>query len=176
MVRKMKSILILTSAGDVHAYAVAEALRSKGGRVTLWHTSDYPSWSRETIRFSRDVESIVLRSPGVSLESPPDVVWNRRPSYYVDPSHVDPRDLAFAEASCHAARRSMFEFVAPSGFWVNDADASLRAKHKPLQHREAVKAGFATPDTLYTNDPEEIRNFIRANGGRVVFNQYARQT
>ncbi len=44
-------ILILSRPTDAHAFAVAEALRRKGAEAVLWHTTDFPSRSRESVRF-----------------------------------------------------------------------------------------------------------------------------
>jgi glutathione synthase/RimK-type ligase-like ATP-grasp enzyme len=53
-------------------------------------------------------------------------------------------------------------------FLGQTVDASRPIRH--LAHRIFFSApGFVTPDTLYTNDPKEVRAFLRANGGRIIF-------
>jgi glutathione synthase/RimK-type ligase-like ATP-grasp enzyme len=62
--------------------------------------------------------------------------------------------------------------MAPEAFWVNPLDAAIRAERKPYQHQIAVEVGFATPATLYTNDPQEIRAFLKRKGGRIAYKPF----
>lgn len=38
-----------------------------------------------------------------------------------------------------------------------------------MQHRTALQVGLKMPETLYTNSPREVRAFIRAKEGRVIY-------
>jgi glutathione synthase/RimK-type ligase-like ATP-grasp enzyme len=169
----MTGILILTNSGDVHAFAVHEALRHKGVDSTLWLTSDYPTIARETIAFRGRASRVSIRGRDLDLDDVrPDVIWNRRPSYVVDDALLHPADRQFADLQCKAHRDALFALLRRTGFWVNDRDAAVRANHKPLQHALAVECGLEMPDTLYTNDPAEIRAFVREHGGRIVFKPF----
>jgi glutathione synthase/RimK-type ligase-like ATP-grasp enzyme len=169
----MTGILILTNSGDVHACAVHEALRRKGVHSTLWLTSDYPTIARETIAFRGRESRVSIRERGLDLgDVRASVVWNRRPSYVVDNTLLHPADREFVDLQCKAHRDGLFALLRRAGFWVNDRDAAVRANHKPLQHAMAVECGLEMPDTLYTNDPAEIRAFIREHGGRIVFKPF----
>jgi glutathione synthase/RimK-type ligase-like ATP-grasp enzyme len=63
----------------------------------------------------------------------------------------------------------MLGLIAPDAFWVNPADAAINAGYKMLQHRSAVVLGLKAPDTLYSNDPRQIRAFIQRHGGEIVY-------
>lgn len=167
-------VLILTEAEDIHAIAVAEALNRKGASVTLWATSDFPTHADETVRYGSDgARSIHLRGADLHLENPAfDVVWRRRPSYAVDHASLHPADRAFAEAECGMFRRSLFRLISPGAFWVNPMEGAALAGSKILQHEAASKAGLRMPDTLFTNSPEEIRNFL-AGGRQVIYKPLA---
>lgn len=168
-----KRVLILTEFGDAHSYAVAEALRRKGVDVVLWHTADFPTCSGETILFEDGERRIVIRGPNLLLENCCfDSVWHRRPTYVLNEGHLHPADRRFANAECNVFRRSLFNLLAASAFWVNSPDSIIRAGRKPLQHQIADEVGFFTPATLYTNDPAEIREFIRRQGGRIVYKTF----
>jgi len=166
-------ILILTEAGDGSAYAVATALQLKGAEVILWHTSDFPVHSTETALFENGVLSIHRGGPEETLALTNfDVVWRRRPSANLDMSKLHPADRKFAEAECQVFRRSLFSILCRQAFWVNQPEAAISAGSKLVQHQAALDVGLLVPDTLYTNDPLEIRQFIRRNGGTIIYKTF----
>jgi len=165
-----KRILILTEFGDIHAYAVSQALDRRGADVTLWHTTDFPSCNGETIHFERGERNIRVRGPALDLEDFRfDTVWHRRTSYALPEDKLHPADRRFADAECRLFRCSVFDLLAPDSFWVNPPQAAARAERKPFQHQIAHEVGFATPATPYTNAPEEIRSFLNKQGGQIVY-------
>lgn len=170
----MKSkILILTEPGDTHAYAVALALERKGAQAVLWHTTDFPTKATESIVFTQERMRVRLRGPGLDLSDFDfGVVWHRRPAYVLEESELHPADRKFAELECYIFRRSLLNLVAPRAFWVNPPDAATGAGRKPVQHAAAIAVGLATPDTIYTNDPEEIREFLDSHGGEIVYKPF----
>ncbi len=169
----MTRILIMTFLGDRHAYAVAEALRRKGESPVLWLTADYPMRARETIEFRGREHRIAIAGPDFETAAADfDVVWNRRPAFYLEPSFLHPADVEFAREGCKRFREALFLLLAPGAFWVNGREVAARALHKPLQHAVAIDVGLETPDTLYTNDPEAIRAFIREQGGSIAYKPF----
>lgn len=164
----MTRILIMTVPGDVHAYAVREALRRKGADATLWMTTDFPLQSRETIAFHDGRSRIRLSGPNLDTGDAFDVVWHRRPSIHVDATRVHPADEEFVRESCKRFREALYLLLARDAFWVNGREAALRAMHKPLQHAIAVECGLELPASVYSNDPEVIRAFARGHGGTII--------
>src|SRR5262249_4297308 len=65
---------------------------------------------------------------------------------------------------------SMLGLISPEAFWVNPAGAAISAGYKLLQHSAASTLGLKTPDTLYSNDPQQIRTFIQRHGEEKVYN------
>lgn len=166
------SVLIVSTQGDVHAYAVAEALRLKGAECVLWLTSDYPTVLCETVLFQDGQRAIELVGPELRIEEPRsrfDTVWHRRPRFVLDDGVLHPADVGFAELGCKAFRESLLTVLAPDAFWVNRREAANRAGGKIVQHHAALRCGFRVPDTLYSNSPDRIRTFIREHGGRIAF-------
>jgi glutathione synthase/RimK-type ligase-like ATP-grasp enzyme len=167
-----KHVLIPTQPGDVHACAVAEALRRKGERPLIWHTSDFPHRATETVRFAGASQAVRIRESGPAGmdlgEQRVDVVWNRRPDHRVNEDALPPADAELASRSCDVFRRSLFQVLGRDAFWVND-DAAVRRNSKLVQHRAATALGLRVPDTLYTNDPQAIRAFLREQGGSAVY-------
>jgi glutathione synthase/RimK-type ligase-like ATP-grasp enzyme len=161
-------VLILTEANDIHAMAVAEALERKGAEVTCWATSDFPIHSDESVRYCTDgTKSIRIRGADLDLVNPAfDVVWRRRPAYVLDRDVLHPADRSFADSECGMFRRSLLRLIAPGAFWVNPPEGAALAASKILQQEAAMKIGLAMPETLFTNSPEEIRQFLQ--GRRTV--------
>lgn len=168
-------IVIATTTGDFHSHAVALNLRRRGAAVTLWHSNDYPKGATETIAVRDNQCRVVVRDMETQLPAAPTAIWHRRPGMTLDRETLDPADVAFADQSCRMARRSVMSLYGRKAFWVNDSAAAVRANSKPLQQIIAAEAGFRTPDTLYTNDPKEIRVFLRANNDRIIFKPIAGQ-
>jgi glutathione synthase/RimK-type ligase-like ATP-grasp enzyme len=169
----MTRILIMSYLGDLHAYAVQEALRRKGAEATLWMTADFPMRSRETIAFRGAESRVRLTGPNFEVNDAAfDVVWHRRPTYHLDASLLHPADEPFARESCKRFREALYLLLARDAFWVNPREAALRALHKPLQHAVAVDCGLEMPDSLYSNDPDAIRGFIREHGGTIAYKPF----
>ena len=163
------TVLILTFPGDIHAVAVAAALRRKGAVPVTWFNPDFPMRTGETVAFEGARLAIRVRGREVDPGGGGiDTVWNRRPGHAIDFGVLHAADREFAERSCDIFRRSLFDLVAPGAFWVNP-HAAVRRNSKPLQQAAAVQVGLETPDTLYTNDPTEIRRFLRRQGGRIAY-------
>jgi glutathione synthase/RimK-type ligase-like ATP-grasp enzyme len=165
-----RSILILTEGDDIHAIAVAEALERKGAEVTLWATSDFPTRSDESVHFGANgTKDVRVRGTDLDLVNPGfDVVWRRRPTYLLDRASLHPADQPFADAECGMFRRSMLRLLAPAAFWVNAPEGAARAGSKMLQHEAAAEVGLTMPETLFTNSPEEIRQFL-AVGRQIIY-------
>ncbi|MEO7418325.1 MAG: hypothetical protein ABI163_14795 [Thermoanaerobaculia bacterium] len=171
-----KKILILTEAGDLHAYAIAEALRRKGSEPVLWHTSDFPSQSSESVLFEGCEERLQVDAPGLALREADfntfSTVWRRRPSQVLPLHLLHPADHKFVESECNIFRRALFGLVSCNSFWVNPLAAATAAGSKLTQHRCARNCGLTLPDTLYSNDPGEIRRFLVRHGGEIVYKTF----
>ncbi|MFY0563295.1 MvdC/MvdD family ATP grasp protein [Archangium lansingense] len=165
----MKTVLILSQPNDLHAAAVTEALTRRGAEAILWHTSDFPSRATETVSFVGKQRSVRLRGLELDVsEQSIHTVWNRRPTFVLDGLPLHPADRPFVEMGCETFRRALFDTLAPRAFWVNPQHAITRTS-KLRQHQAALDVGLEVPDTLYTNDPKEIRTFLREHPGQVIY-------
>jgi glutathione synthase/RimK-type ligase-like ATP-grasp enzyme len=163
-------VLILTNPTDEHLFAFREALIAKGAEVVLWHTSDLPSLQTASARFTRSRRSWRLRGPELDLSDfQPDVVVRRRPMPSVLPPGLHAADLSFAARECQSFSSGFQKLVAPDAFWVNRPEAGRSASLKVFQHQIALEAGLDLPDTLYSNDPAEIRDFVSAAPSGVIY-------
>ncbi len=166
-------VLILTELGDIHAYAVSEALRLKGAEPILWHTSDFPSRSVESLAIEGGSMHVDIHGPNLGLVNPQvDVVWHRRPSYVLPEHGLHPADRTFADQECSIFRRSLLTLLAPGAFWVNPLESAVVAGRKAVQQWIATGAGLRTPASLYSNDPGQIRSFLARHGGQAIYKPF----
>jgi hypothetical protein len=166
-------ILILTSAGDTHSYAVAEAIRRKGGDPILWHMTDFPTRSGEALLFDGDHSSLHVEGLDADLSiSSIQSVWRRRPAHVVDEAVLHPADREFVQLECAVFRRSLLPVIFQDAFWVNPPDAAVSAGRKIVQHKLATAIGLKTPATIFTNDPRRLREFMARHGGKIVYKTF----
>ncbi len=170
-----KRILIVSEASDLHSDAVAWALRKKGHDCELLLTPDFPTLLGLSLRIGPDdlTGRFVLRGPGVVNEdrsAPFDTVWLRRPGGAVLPEDMHPGDRQVAARQCEIFLAGVAPFLdrGAGTFWVNPPASDVAAQQKGCQLRSAARAGLKIPETLISNDPAEIRAFLREHGGTVA--------
>jgi len=56
----------------------------------------------------------------------------------------------------------------PAILWVNPMDAVTLAERKVFQLRVAQQLGFRIPQTLISNEPDQLRNFYNTHKGKVI--------
>lgn len=162
----MTSILVPTMVGDEHAQAIYCASRLvKGYEVLRWFGADFPTRQVASWRFTNEKPvRWSLAGPDLLLDTHSfDVVWLRRPVDPVLPETLHPDDQRMAERENVRFYQSLWYLVGTAATWINPYHAHLRACCKTVQLREAREAGFTIPNTLASNDPEQIVKFIREN-------------
>jgi len=166
------SILILGFPLDVHIHAVRWALNQVSVRNEIVYTSDIPQVLRSSIRIGggRTARAEFRHGASHGATGAFQTVWFRRGGLPMRPAAMNDADWTITQRECDHYIRSLRYHLGPQACWVNDIDARERALLKSLQLETALASGFAIPDTLFSNDPDEIRRFyteFRASG--VVF-------
>lgn len=164
-----KRIVILSQEVDPHADTMVGVLKERGIKPVRFHTKDFPTKVRLTIRSGRDgAEDIVISSDNWTINGNEILsVWNRRPDTpFLDPS-LSPEEQRMALAECHASLVGFYR-ICP-GLWVNHPDNNRVASSKNLQQQAAKAVGLKVADTLLTNDPDEARRFYEAHSGSIIF-------
>ncbi len=168
-------VLISTVPDDIHAGTVSLALERHGARVRRWYPSAYPLG--DTLSFSIDGDgraSNRLDWQDDSLELDRCQIgsfWYRRQGSPTLSGALHPADHYMALKSTQritddtVARLSARAVLPVNPFY----QADIVERSKMLQLRQAVDLGLACPTTLISNDPAEIRAFIRRHEGEVVF-------
>ena len=167
-------ILTLTEPHDDHALYVQEALRAKGSDTTLWFTADLAQMQAVSIEVGQEAGvRLQADGPDLHLAAPPRVVWLRRAAPAVPSADLHPADRTWAQKEYEEFHWWLVRGLSETAFWVNPFDSSRRARSKLAQQQEARRAGLHVPPTLYTNDPDRVRAFLRAHGGRAVYKSYS---
>jgi hypothetical protein len=90
-------------------------------------------------------------------------VWFRRSGLPMRPPGMPDADWIVATRECDYHIRNLRRLLAPEAYWVNDIAAREVVLLKMPQLVAAAACGFAIPETLYSNDPDEIRRFWAAH-------------
>lgn len=171
---RSEGVVVVGSPIDGHVGAVTSALAERGIETTVLDSLSYPSGPRISLGdrlssikldgkdigkpaavYVRDVYAHPL-SVGVEAEQQMDGDWRRTL-------------VAFREKS-----QVMFSILArwdELGVPMYNPTAPDWRYSKPFQLGLLEAAGLPVPRTLWTNDPEAVRNF--AGGGRVIYKPIA---
>jgi hypothetical protein len=154
----MSKIIIVSNPLDLHADSVAWAIRQMGGEV-LFVRSQNP-FSYHTFDLThRDRSDLLI--DGVRVE-PTDRVWLRRPygRDLVPPPAVHPADFNFAQQAAASFYEEILQHLSEVPFCVSPSPNILRADLRSVQLRVARDCGLQTIDTLISNDPASIYQFV----------------
>jgi hypothetical protein len=166
-----RRIAICTLADDFHAYVIQNALRTVHQTPCVVVATDRLSGS-PSLSWSNDgfCPPTVQAISGEQIDVRQlDLIWWRRgnvtprlPAGIADPAHS-----TLIRNDCHAGLLGLLlnEF---RGVWISDPLATHRAQNKLVQLRAAEAAGFRTPKTLVSQDPERIRAFCASLDNRVI--------
>lgn len=173
------SILILGFPHDIHIHAVLWALDHVGAAHQLLYTPDLPQMLRASIHMGGGAPTTASFRQGDmrGTSGSYDAVWFRRSGLAMRPAGMPDADWTITERECDHHIRILRHHLAPSAYWVNDIEARERSMLKSPQLEAAAACGLATPETLYSNDPDEIRRFYAAHRDhgvifKLVFQSY----
>ena len=167
-------ILTLADPRDDHALYVQEGLRARGGDTVLWFTGDLAQLQAVSVELGEETGTrLSATGPDLRLGSaPPQVIWLRRPVRPILSEDIHPADRMWARNEYEEFYTWLLRGLPESAFWINPFESSRRARSKLAQQEVARRAGLRTPRTLYSNDPAEIRAFLRAHGGQAVYKAF----
>jgi len=174
----MTSVVTVTCFGDYHAYVVEEVLRERGIDHRLWLASDFPRDLKISAHYpsdsSLDKFKIVAASETFDLDDVK-VVWNRRPNVgNIFDDDLHPGDRAFVADETRHFLRTLWLTSARTALWANDPVAKLQADSKAWQILKARAVGLATPETLMSNNFDDVVAF--AQGRKVIYKSFHGRT
>ncbi|MBE1160609.1 hypothetical protein [Dyella acidiphila] len=165
----MRHVLLFAPAYDIHASAVAWALRRMGVSVRMSESLRHDASTRLAVHAGeRGLAAWMPDGPLDALAS----VWYRRPA------SPDLRDQNETDRMFSSQQWTLFQknFLAVArdlvpAFWVNDPGAAIAAESKLLQLRVAAEVGLEFPEAVVTNDAGKVAELV-ARWGRVVFKTF----
>jgi hypothetical protein len=148
---------------------VVEALVGRGAVVVQADTGDFPQRWTVTGRIdSAGVWQGGLVGPDVAVDLElVTVIYYRRPSRYRVAADLSLADRWFAEAEAHHGVGGLLSCLPCR--WVSHSGRIADASAKPGQLRLAAACGLCVPETLISNSPEQVRGFVAALNGPVVY-------
>lgn len=155
------TVLIIAPPDDTHAVCLAGLIRSRFQLATrIWDARSLPSLTRFSYSPpSRD--EILFRCQELTFSSDSIIsIWARRFSPFRIDKSVSKRPVrAFCGRECQSL---LYGALDACGVPVINRPADeVAASRKPLQLARARETGFKIPRTLMTNDPTQIREFVR---------------
>lgn len=168
-------ILIITNSRDVTTDFVVRELHRRSLPFRRLNTDQYPVGARASVHYPAKGQgysaTYIRLADGKTIDfSEITSVLYRRPQ---DPTpHQAVSDPALREF----CRRESYDFLrglwySLDAYWVSHPLHIRRAEHKLFQLRTAHQLSFRVPETLISNDPDEIQTFYShcsSNGGMVV--------
>ena len=164
------SVLIVSSAHDEHAAAVAAELVRRGVEHHLLDLTQFPEEVGLVMRYANGESPIAeLRGVGgadIDL-SGVGTVWYRRPQPFGIPSNLTrPSHRAFAYNEANEAIAGLWQTL--DVFWMNHPTRDEVAARKAYQLRVASACGLEIPRTLISNDPAEVGRFLAERGSQEI--------
>ncbi len=162
-------VLIVTRHDDNESVdLVQHALKKAGHKAYRFDSDLYPQNVLVSTELSqRSTKRSVLTAQGerVDLEQL-GAIWYRR----FNPGSLLPNELGDTRNACiDEARRTLYGSIAATRcFQLDPLRAVRRCDHKELQLRVAREVGLTIPRTLFSNEPEAVRKFVRSVRGPVI--------
>lgn len=150
----------------MHAGAVLKELGRLGAAATLLDLSEFPQKMGLALRYeSAQARNFNLHHSSQGTLSLDDcrVVWWRRPQpFTLHPELRQAEYLSFSYTESQEAFSGLWQTL--DAFWVNHPTRDEVAARKAFQLAVAQDVGLTIPSTLITNDPDQARTFIAAQG------------
>ncbi len=170
-IMKLKKILIVTNSHDIHADLLTEVLEGK----------DHPYFRINLDCFPRDYQ---LTQQFIAGEMHADILhlitgnkisineigatWMRKPAEFAYKTEdMEVQEAAFAKQETD---QTLFGFIYSADcFWMSHPIDMRSAMWKPEQLHRAKKMGFTVPDTIVTNNPEDVHSFKREINNELIY-------
>ena len=179
------NILILSGRHDLHAQAVAWALNQQHIAATVLDVTDFPSNRRLTLwpgaGSDKPLHSAADMASDEILElADVSAVWCRRlclERQHLDYDKVHPSDLDNVATNSSIFVSGMWYFIKEAvrqdANWINPLEAVASGNSKARQLRVASSVGFTIPETIMSNDAQQIRDFFSDGDHEMIMKPFA---
>lgn len=169
------SVLIVSFPDDMHAYALIWAMAQRNVLCRLWSTENFPEQQRLTIKMSNSKDTQI----GIASVEPLgyETIWLR---HVTPPQSVSeklaPADKPMALSEAKRCVDGTLAVMALDAVWINPPETRRLSNIKAYQLELAKRVGLVVPDTIISNDPDEIRAFAREHKGDIIYKSFAPAT
>lgn len=157
-------LLIATEPEDGHALLVKLALEQQGHSSTLWYTKEMPAKQHHSLYLDKQGLSwqpAVQQGDGFCpFAQQFEVIWWRRARLPRIPDTVFIDDKEYVLKENKTFFEALTTVIMPNAWWINAREAQRKANSKPLQLQLAAQCEFKIPQTLISNSPAAIREFV----------------
>jgi len=163
-----RTCLLLTDRAETAADLLVAEMRRRGAPCVRFNLDRYPAESTLTYRLDATRDSVVLESDRRRLDFA-DIgsIWCRMMTPSGFPADLNAADRKFAQIEAERALSGLLSL--PDVLWINHPHRHVLANAKPAQLALARRLGLAIPPTLVSNDSDEVRAFIAAAPGPVIY-------
>lgn len=159
------TVLVLSHRHAFEADPVIDGLRLRGVPVFRFNANPEVPGTSISVAFEKSPPAVVLRCDGLDLSAERvGVAWLQQPPPFHDDTSTRPEGLQ--QASFTAAWVGALSLLGCE--WLNEPGRVYRAANKILQNAVAQSVGFAIPDTLISNSPLAIRQFVQSRGQAIA--------
>ncbi|USI99514.1 hypothetical protein MUG10_15860 [Xanthomonas prunicola] len=151
-----KPLIILTSAYDYHATAVKWALEARGRDVILWDGFAEEQSGHATYGLDGASSSLFLGEQCCDAFAS---AWFRRRSPYRSIRDANPEGIAFLKNELSSVHEALGLSIEQRSHYVVGGSSSRNASSKLLQLETARLCGLTVPDTLISNDFQQVSSF-----------------
>lgn len=162
-------LLIISAELDDSVGLVMPKLKARGVPVLWWDEADFPEHTLINVELLDGNCHQTLTYRGVSYDlAEITAVWHRRPGPPSASSVTHPTHRVYAEEAARRVLDGVYDLM-PADRWMPARPKEMvRVDDKLLHLRRAMELGFAIPDTVVSNDPEQLVPVWRRAGGRLI--------
>lgn len=167
-------IVIFSDAHDDHAIAVSEKLKNHQERPIILDLGKLPqhmSVEAHYVNTHTDFRFNFSNGESINLNDVKSFWWRRPQPLELDPNIQQQSHREFALNEWHTALHGIWASI--DCLWINDILKDQIAGHKPYQLTVAKRVGLNVPETLITNNPSEVLNFLKKHQGKVVYKAFS---
>lgn len=160
-------ILILGSSDDPHAVLIHDKVRQRGAPAVYFDTRRFPTETKLSF-FPKDLDAGYLRvgEEKIALSSMRSVYWRALMGIKTK-DYDDPHLTEMATREIDSAIGNLVRTL--HCLWVNPYTAIEQHRYKGYQLRLLYRAGLRVPETLISNDGDEVRRFYKEHHGQVIY-------
>lgn len=157
----LMSIAIISWPHDIHFLAIATALEEAGLNYRLIQGFDFPSIEHQSISINENGLAHAANIPQSNYSlNDYGTVWYRR-GHRPSVAHISNKsDQTFIRIECENFLTGLRNTYSRTSRWLNHPEAQQRALNKMTQLSIAHALGIRIPDTLISNDPNEVERFL----------------